>query len=127
MFINYKWDKEYSSKSIELKNVSKELIFRYELEGTFSIGNDNKQIFTENFVPLYMLAKAFKESKFSDVEITVEGWGCNPFLTIKNLGSMVRVKNNFIYFECNQDDYNSQITQFISRVEKDIFRMGFSV
>ena len=127
MYINYKWNKKYDSKSDEFSQMPLETILHYELEATFTIESDDNQRFTEEFVPVYTIAKALKESKSDNLEINLEGWGCNPFLIVKMQDSKVRVKNNFIDFVCNKKDYELETEQFIYLVEKNIREMGFNV
>jgi hypothetical protein len=105
MYINYKWNKRYDSKLDEFLRLPVETILYYKLEATFTIESDDDQMFTEDFVPVNAIVKEFKKSKSADLEINLEGWGDNPFLSIKNQDSKVRVKNSFIDFECNKVDY----------------------
>ncbi|WP_027627367.1 hypothetical protein [Ruminiclostridium cellobioparum] len=125
MYIKYEWQKKYNSKSTDFLEMSLERILYYELEARFTIESDDNQKFSEDSVPIYSIVKAFKDDKLGDLEINLDGWGCNPFLVIKQHGSKIRVKNSFIDFECEKDDYVLELEKFISCVEKDINKMGF--
>lgn len=127
MFINYQWDKKYDSKSPEYVGMSLELILRYELVANFTIESDDGQVFSEDFVQIYEIVRALKNSKLDLIEIDLEGWSLNPFLIIEKKDSQMRIANYFIDFECNQEDYVLETEQFIYLVEKEIREMGFNI
>jgi hypothetical protein len=127
MYINYQWNQRYDSKSPEFLGMPIERILHYELEAKFTIESDDGQVFSEDFVPIYLITSALKNSKLDLVEIDLEGWSCNPFLIIEKQGSRMRIKNDFIDFECNQEDYVLETEQFIYLVEKEIREMGFKI
>ena len=127
MYINYQWNQRYDSKSPEFLEMPLERILQYELEAKFTIESDDGQVFSEDFVPIYLITSALKNSKLDLVEIDLEGWSCNPFLIIEKQGSRMKIKNDFIDFECNQEDYVVETEQFIYLVEKEIREMGFKI
>ncbi len=127
MHISYQWNKKFDAKSREFANKSIKIILSYELEAEFYIESDDGQVFSENWVPIYVIAKTIKESESNLIEINLEGWDCNPFLVIEKQASSVRVKNDFIDFECDRKDYETETEQFIYHIEKDIREMGFDI
>ncbi len=127
MYINYTWNKRYDSKSNEFLGVSLETILCYKLEATFTIESEDDQMFTEDFVPVYAIVKELKKTNSINLEINLEGWGHNPFLSTKMQDSKVRIKNSFIDFVCKKEDYELEIEQFIYIVERDIREMGFCI
>jgi hypothetical protein len=127
MYINYKWNKWYNSKSSEIIGMPLVRILSYELEAKFTIESDDGQVFSEDYVPIYLITKAIKDSKSGLININLEGWNCNPFLVIEEQGSRVRIKNDFIDFECDKEDYELETKQFIYLVEKEIREMGFNI